>query len=144
MSKFANVPVEEDAVILFSLECQLGDRDVLYQKWHLPWDNITAESFIFDSDDVAKLSNAGLEKEARSSPMIKGDSTITIKRSDSGLTFVNFNFCVDSDEDENYVPEVLTPDELKEKIKKTRAAIGVKNQRVIEQIRINKLRNDST
>ena len=58
MEKFSNVLVEDDTTILFSLECKLGERDILFQKWL--WDGITAESFIFVSDDVADLTDAAL------------------------------------------------------------------------------------
>jgi len=113
MSRFSNVPVEDDTAILCSLECKLGEMDVLYQQWI--WDGITAESFIFINDDVAMLSDAELEKETRSSPMMKSDSGITIKRDDSGFTFVNFNFVIDNDDSDGGMPEVLTPDAWKEK-----------------------------
>lgn len=89
MSKFSNVPVEDDTKVLFALESKLGDRDILYQKWF--WDGITAESFIFVSDDVSSLSDVELETEVRSSPMV-GSGSVTIVRSDSSYTFVNFNF----------------------------------------------------
>ena len=133
MNKFSNVPVEDDTAILVSQEVKLGERDILYQKWSLVWDGITAESFIFASDDVVKMTDAELEKEARTSPMINRDSSITIKRSDSGFTFANFNFVIDGDDD--YVPEVLTPDELKQKKMKTIASIGARNKSTVERMR---------
>jgi len=64
---------------------------------------------------------------------------VTISRSDSGYTFVNFNFVIDGDED--YEPEKLTSDQLKEKRMKTCAAIGAKNQSVIDQLNNKKLRD---
>jgi len=134
MEKFLCVPVDDDTAILFSLECKLSERDILYQKWN--WDGITAESFIFVSDDVAELTDAALEKEVRTSPAVKRDSSITIKRSDSGFTFVNFNFVTDADD---YEPEVLTPDELKQKQMKTRAAIGRWNQDAVERLKKRRL-----
>jgi len=45
MSKFQNVPVEEDTKILFQAEGTLGEYRVLYQIW--VWDGIFAESIIF-------------------------------------------------------------------------------------------------
>ena len=134
MEKFSSVPVDDDTAIQFSLECKLGERDILYQKWN--WDGITAESFIFVSDDVAELTDAALEKEVRTSPAVKRDSSITIKRCDSGFTFVNFNFVIDADD---YEPEVLTPDELKQKQMKTRAAIGRWNQDTVERLKKRRL-----
>ena len=131
MNKFSNVPVEDGTKILFSVESKLGERDVLYQKWS--WDGITAESFIFVSADVAGMTDAELEEEARTSPAINGDSSITISRSNSGFTFVNFNFVVDGED--GYEPELLTPDELKQKQMKTRAAIGKWNQDTLERLK---------
>jgi|GEM_PF-521729 len=140
MSRFANVTVEDDTVILFSRECQLHDRDVLYQKWF--WGGIMAESLIFVSDDVVTHSDEELEQEVCASPMVRSDTSMTVKRDDRGFVFVNFNFIVDGDEDDHYLPEVLTSEALQEKREKTRAAIGANNQRAIEQIRSNKLRYD--
>ena len=92
MSKFSNVPVEDDTKILVSLENKLGERDVLYQKWF--WDGITAESLIFVSDEIVYLTDNELKAEVQTSPLVKSDS-ITISRSDGGYTFVNFNFVTD-------------------------------------------------
>lgn len=131
MDRFQDVPVEDDTAILFSLQCKLGEMDILYQKWL--WDGITAESFIFVSDDVVKLTDAALEKEVRTSPAVKSDSSITIKRSDSGFTFVNFNFVTDEDDDSE--PEVLTADELKQKRMKTLSYIGKANSDAVKNIK---------
>jgi len=92
MEKFSNVPVEKDTAILASLECKLGEREVLYQKWF--WDGITAESLIFVNDDVVSLSDTELQTEVRASPLVDSES-MTITRSDSGYTYVNFNFVTD-------------------------------------------------
>lgn len=81
---------EEDTNILFSLEAKLDPYDVLYQKWQ--WDGISAESFVFVSKDVVGPSDEEMEREARTSPLIEEKSEVTIKRSESGFTFVNFNF----------------------------------------------------
>ena len=89
--KFNSVPVEDDTKIIFQLECSFGKYDVLYQKWF--WDGIMAESIIFDDEDVSELNDEEIEAELRESPLIKkANSCITIKRSESGFTFVNFNF----------------------------------------------------
>jgi len=89
-SKFACVPIEEDTKVIDQLEAMLGCYPVLYQKWH--WDGIVAESFIFANEDIAGLSDEELEKEVKESPMCKENSRITVKRTDDGFTFVNFNF----------------------------------------------------
>ena len=88
--KFDGVPTEEDTKIIFRHEVKFGDYDILYEKWL--WDGITAESIVFDSKDVADLSDDEIIEDAKSSPLVESDSDVTIKRSDAGYTFVNFNF----------------------------------------------------
>jgi len=90
MSKFNNVPVEEDTKILFQQEVTLGEYEVLYQKWI--WDGITAESIIFADEDIVKLKDNEIKAAVKTSPLLKEDSSITLNRSESGFTFVNFNF----------------------------------------------------
>ena len=92
-TKFENVPVEADTKVLFQEEAKFGQYDILYQKWY--WDGITAESIIFVSEDVAELTDDQLEEDVKTSPLVKTDSSVTISRSASGFTFVNFNFEVD-------------------------------------------------
>lgn len=91
--KFDNVPVEEDTKILFRLEVKIGKYDALYEHWF--WDGVTAESLIFADEDIIDLSDEQLELEVKELPMFKQDSSITMKRSESGFTFVNFNFEID-------------------------------------------------
>ena len=90
-SKFNDVPVEADTIILYSQGATLGPRpyEILYQKWF--WDGITAESIIFADDDVSGLDDSEIEAEVRESPLVQADSKVTIARS-PGFTFVNFNF----------------------------------------------------
>ena len=88
--KFDAVPIEADTQILFQLNAKLDDYDVLYQMW--VWDGITAESFIFLSTDIATLTDEEVKTLAKSSPMIKEDSELTMSRNAEGYTFVNFNF----------------------------------------------------
>ena len=90
MSKFNNVPVEKGTKILFQQEAVLGQYEVLYQKWF--WDGITAESIIFSSEDITELRDHEIEAEVKESPLLREDSSIILKRSESGFTFVNFNF----------------------------------------------------
>lgn len=85
-----DVPVEEDTNILFESEATLGDYDVLYQKW--TWEGIFAESIVFRGQDVAELSDAEIEAEVRTSPLVRSDSQVTIKRTNGDFAFVNFNF----------------------------------------------------
>ena len=88
--KFDGVPVEEDTRIRYRKEVRLGKFDVLYEKWC--WEGILAESLIFANDDVSRMTDEEIEREARKSILVREDSEILIKRSDSGFTFVNFNF----------------------------------------------------
>ena len=92
-NKFDAVPIEKDTTVLFQLNATLGDYDVLYQMWN--WDGITAESFIFLSTDILKLTDDEVKTLAKSSPMIKNDSELTMVRHEDGYTFVNFNFKAD-------------------------------------------------
>ncbi len=88
--RFDKVPIEGDTKIIFQQEAKFGEYDVLYQKWF--WDGITAESVIFSNEDVAGLEEEEIIKEVKSSPLVSRDSEITFKKSDSGFTFVSFNF----------------------------------------------------
>lgn len=88
--KFKNVPLDEGTNILFQQEAKFAEYDILYQKW--VWEGISAESIIFESEDLLNLSDTEIEAKVRRSPLLKSDSQITIKRLDTGFTFVNFNF----------------------------------------------------
>jgi len=90
MKKFENVPVESDTKILFQTETKFGEYEVLYQKWF--WDGITAESLIFLSEDVSSLDDEAIKKEVLNSPLANVETSVTLKRSESGYVFVNFNF----------------------------------------------------
>lgn len=89
MSKFDNVPVEEDTKILARIEATLDDYDVLYEKWF--WDGIHAESIIFIADDVKEMDDEAFKAFVAESPFVE-DTNMTIKRDSKGFTFVNFNF----------------------------------------------------
>ena len=89
-SKFDKVPVEEDTRILFKKKIKLGEHDVLYQKWF--WDGIAAESIIFANDDITGLGKGVITRMVKSSSLLNKDSEMTFIKSDSGFTFVNFNF----------------------------------------------------
>lgn len=92
-NKFTAVPLENGTNILFELNATLDDYDVLYQMWD--WDGIKAESFIFLSSDIADMTDEEVQTLAKSSPMIKADSELTLVRHVDGYTFVNFNFIAD-------------------------------------------------
>ena len=89
MSKFDNVPVEDDTRINASIKATLDEYDVLYQKWY--WDGINAESIIFIADDVKDMDDEALKSFVAESPLVQ-DPTMTIARDRKGFTFVNFNF----------------------------------------------------
>jgi hypothetical protein len=92
-NKFSAVPIEKGTNILFELNATLEDYDVLYQMWS--WDGVTAESFIFLSLDIADLTDDEVKTLAKSSPMIKTDSDLTMNRHEESYTFINFNFKAD-------------------------------------------------
>ena len=88
--KFEKVSVEKGTQIIFQTEAELGEYEVLYQKWY--WDGVNAESIIFSSVDINNLIDNEIEAEVRKSPLVKKGTSMTMKRSESGFTFVNFNF----------------------------------------------------
>ena len=88
-NKFDGVSVEEDTRVFFRQEANLRDYDVLYEKWN--WEGIKAESIIFANDDISDLTDEEIEREVRTSSLVKDGSQITLKRSKE-YTFVNFNF----------------------------------------------------
>ena len=90
MSKFKNVPIDNDEETKLRLEVKLGEYDALYELW--VWEGIKGESIIFADEDVADLEDCAIEELVRTAPICKDGSSITMKRSQSGFTFVNFNF----------------------------------------------------
>ena len=92
-SKFSSVPVEEDAIILGEEITKLGVYDVMHQVW--AWDGVTAESYIFCNKDVVDLDDDEIKNVVAQSPRISVEDC-SLKRSDSGYTFVNFNAHLDS------------------------------------------------
>lgn len=89
--KFKDVPVDNETKIILRNEMSLGKYSVLYEYWI--WDGVHAESVIFASEDVIGISDDELKEEVKMSPLLKDKSSeITLKRSESGFTFVNFNF----------------------------------------------------
>jgi hypothetical protein len=89
-NKFSGIPNDTDTTIIAQYESCLSNYDVFYQKWR--WDGITAESFIFADNDVTSLSDNDIDLLVRSSKYFNVNSTTTIKRTESGFVFVNFNF----------------------------------------------------
>ena len=49
--KFEKVSLEKSTQIIFQTEAELGEYEVLYQKWY--WDGVNAESIIFSSEDIS-------------------------------------------------------------------------------------------
>lgn len=91
--KFKNLPVEEDTQIIASVETNLADYEVVYQKWY--WDGIHAESVILFNEDVEKLNEEEIKHEvALCTALVKKDSQMTFKKGEE-YTFVNFNFIYD-------------------------------------------------
>jgi hypothetical protein len=88
--KFRGVPVEEDTKVLRRAVVTVGELEVLHEKWS--WDGVRGDTFVFVSSEVADIGNEALEGMVRLSALVEPGSQVTIKRSDSGYTFVSFNF----------------------------------------------------
>ena len=80
--KFAAIPVEKDTRVLSRVQVKIGDYDAVHEKWF--WEGISAESYIFLSDEIKELS----EEEILD---MVGEEAATFKRMET-YTFVNFNF----------------------------------------------------
>jgi len=88
--KFEAVPVESDTRITFQQQTQIDEYQVLHQSWS--WDGIRAESLLFSNPDVTHLSEEQITDLVKQLGLCQADSSTTFKRSESGYTFVNFNF----------------------------------------------------
>ena len=121
-NKFEQVPVEEETRILFRTEATLGKYDVLYEKWF--WGGITAESIIFVNEDVIDLEDSEIEDEVKTSPLVDKGSSITLKRSKSGFTFVSFNFHSDIEDDTDDVLTIFKDERTQEEKKRDRDKIN--------------------
>jgi hypothetical protein len=80
--KFAAIPVEKDTRVLSRKQVKVGDYDAVHEKWF--WEGISAESYIFLSEEIKELS----EEEILD---MVGEEGATFKRMET-YTFVNFNF----------------------------------------------------
>jgi len=91
-SKFHNVPVEEGTRINFEQEIRIDEMDVLHQVWS--WDGVHAESFVFQNNDTQSFNDDEVKKIVKDylKDKLRNEAQMTISRSDSGFTFVNFNF----------------------------------------------------
>ena len=88
--KFADVPIDTDTKITGQKIIELDGVTALHQKWR--WEGIKAESLIFASSDVIDLTDQALEQITLASGLVNAGSQMTMKRSDNGFVFVNFNF----------------------------------------------------
>lgn len=88
--KFADVPIEPDTRILSRSLGAIDDLDALHQRWN--WEGVVGESLIFVSEEVEGLGDEELRQLARGSSLAEDGTDFTIKRSQAGFTFVNFNF----------------------------------------------------
>jgi len=86
--KFLNLPVEKDTKIKKTTHVRLCGFDALHQFWS--WDGIIAESIIFFSADIENINEAEIIDIVKI--RFEVNSTLTFKQSDTGYTFVNFNF----------------------------------------------------
>jgi hypothetical protein len=78
---------------------KFDEYDVLYEQWI--WDGIYGESIIFVEAELPHMTDEALEDFVAVSPIVKAKENITISRGKNGYIFVNFNFKVLEDmEDE--------------------------------------------
>ena len=89
-SRFDAVGIDADTKILFQSEAEINGYAVLFQKWY--WEGISAESIIFVSEDIQNCDEDALKKMVSDVGILENGSSITIKKTDNGFTFVNFNF----------------------------------------------------
>lgn len=88
--KFKDVPIDMDTKIIFRQEAKVDNYDCIHEVWS--WDSFIAESLIFDNEKIEDLNDDELQMKITSSGIPDPGSSVLIKRSDSGYTFVNFNF----------------------------------------------------
>ena len=94
MNKFINVPKEKGTRIIEQKEITIKGIPALKQHWS--WDGVIADSLIFNSKDVAHLSdNESLQLFINEHSDVKVMRSVTFKRNSCGYCFVNFNFEVD-------------------------------------------------
>ena len=93
--KFEGIPVEGDTAVLLNTPMQFDGLDCMFQVWL--WDGIKGESLIFVNEEVAHLDDPDLKSAVRRWGLVKDEADITLRRSDSGFTFLNFNFTTEDD-----------------------------------------------
>ena len=89
-NRFAHVPQDPDTTITSQTEIQVSDFHALHQEWN--WDWVRAESLVFVTTDIAPLSLGDLKDILKKEELIKLNHQITTSQSESGYTFINFNF----------------------------------------------------
>ena len=89
MNHFSNIPKDPDTRIIEQSEITINGLLVLKQYWS--WDGIKANSLIFHSNDVKKLSDDELLKLIKNNSDIKFNSSITFSNKND-YRFVNYNF----------------------------------------------------
>lgn len=97
--KFKNVPVEKDTIIVSRTDIKLDSYDVLYELWY--WKGIIANSIIFDDNDITDVDDDALKVLVKPYIREKPETEVIVKRTDSGYTFVNFNY-LDTDKEYEY------------------------------------------
>jgi hypothetical protein len=90
VAKFDAVPLDDDTSILAQNEVAVGGYGALHPVWK--WEGIKAESIIFLTADVSSLYDDDLKQLLVSEAMVTPGSSVTVSHSDSGYTFLNFNF----------------------------------------------------
>lgn len=89
MSKFSDIPLEDDTVLFLSKDINCGPLEACIQYWS--WDGIKGWSVIFLSDDVMHETDEQLVKIVSRTVELDESKGTTVTRGDQ-YTFVNFNF----------------------------------------------------
>lgn len=87
---FDQLATDPDTEILSRKEMKFKNLDVVHEKWR--WEGITAESLIFVSEDVKDLDDDEIKNMVMDFESFNYGSSMSLKRSNCGFTFVNFNF----------------------------------------------------
>lgn len=94
--KFAGIPVEPDTAVLVNTAMEFEGIECVFQIWL--WDGIQGQSLIFLNEEVAAMDDESLKAKVRSWIRVADASDVTISRSGSGFTFVNFNFTTEEED----------------------------------------------
>jgi hypothetical protein len=86
-SRFDSLP--EDEGVAYQKQVKVGALTALHEFWN--WDGYWVENLVFCNEDSARFDDTELEAFVRAHIPVKENTCATVKRSESGYTFVNFD-----------------------------------------------------